>query len=182
MTRYLKERCTGPAAVLGHSFGARIAIRIAAATPGLVSHLTLMGAAGIPRARGLKGRVRIAAIRMLGRTIRGLSPVVGAGPREWFAERFGSRDYKAAGDLRPVFVNVINENLTLQCAQIQAPTLLLWGEDDTETPIEMGRRFARLIPTARLVTLPHKDHFPHHGLGSHLCALYILRQLGAKPG
>ncbi len=43
-------------------------------------------------------------------------------------------------------------------AQIEAPTLILWGEDDIIIPIEQGRKIESAIPDARLIAYPGVGH------------------------
>lgn len=43
---------------------------------------------------------------------------------------------------------------------IEAPVLLLWGENDVVTPLTVGRRLARELPGARLVSFPACGHLP----------------------
>ena len=65
--------------------------------------------------------------------------------------------------LRPIFVRIVNEDLTESAQPIACPTLLLWGTDDTETPPWLGSRYKEIIGArATLELLPHKDHFPYH--------------------
>ena len=66
--------------------------------------------------------------------------------RAWSAERFGSEDYRAAGRLRPTFLRVVNEDLRALLPAIQAPTLLIWGDEDRETPLAQGQLMAQAIP------------------------------------
>jgi pimeloyl-ACP methyl ester carboxylesterase len=44
--------------------------------------------------------------------------------------------------------------------EIKAPTLVLWGGKDRLLPPELGERFARDIPGARLVLFPELGHMP----------------------
>jgi pimeloyl-ACP methyl ester carboxylesterase len=44
--------------------------------------------------------------------------------------------------------------------RIQAPTLLLWGEQDGMIPFSNAQDFLRDIPTVRLVALPGLGHVP----------------------
>lgn len=43
---------------------------------------------------------------------------------------------------------------------IEAPTLLVWGEEDRITPLAAARAFAAGLPGARLVTIPRCGHAP----------------------
>lgn len=47
-----------------------------------------------------------------------------------------------------------------QLRTITANTLLIWGEADTATPLDQGRRLADLLPNARLVVYPDVGHQP----------------------
>ncbi|NJN47407.1 MAG: alpha/beta hydrolase [Candidatus Competibacteraceae bacterium] len=75
--------------------------------------------------------------------------------------------------MRGTFVKVVNEDQTANATLIQAPTLVLWGARDQETPVEMAHRFGRLIPRSEVVVLPEQDHFPFAGSGVHTCAQII---------
>lgn len=86
-----------------------------------------------------------------------------------------SRDYRNAGELKNIFVKTVNEDLSEIAKHIECPVLLLWGEKDAETPVDIAKRYAALIPKSTLVVLPGKDHFPFLNEGAHLCAYHILR-------
>ncbi|TVR60474.1 MAG: alpha/beta hydrolase [Gemmatimonadales bacterium] len=45
-------------------------------------------------------------------------------------------------------------------AEIQVPTLLLWGKDDGVVPPELGRRMSEDLPDACLVEMPRVGHLP----------------------
>ncbi|MBI4573055.1 MAG: alpha/beta hydrolase [candidate division NC10 bacterium] len=149
------------AAFIGHSFGGRIAITLAATRPAGVSRLVLVASTGIrpPRRAGYTVRVTTAKLTRWffslpgwGRTgQRIIAKVYG---------RFGSRDYRAAGPMRPTFVKVVNEDLTPLLPAIQAPTLILWGERDEEVPRSAMETMAARIPGSRLVVFPGAGHFP----------------------
>ena len=142
------------ATVLGHSFGGRLAIRIASdpATAGRIDRLILTGSAGLRHKRPLKGRVR----GWLFRTLSRLFPRL----REKFARKFASRDYLAASPLlRQCLVRVVNEDLAPRLPKIGRPTLLVWGGNDTETPVSDGYTMQRLIPGSRLEVLNNAGHF-----------------------
>jgi pimeloyl-ACP methyl ester carboxylesterase len=101
--------------------------------------------------------------------------------QNWFAPRYGSRDYKNAGALRNILVKTVNEDLTNDAKQVTVPTFLLWGETDQETPQAIGKRFHELIPNSKLVILPGQDHFPFLREGSHLCGYHVSKFLDSIP-
>jgi pimeloyl-ACP methyl ester carboxylesterase len=54
----------------------------------------------------------------------------------------------------------VGERTSEQLRGMRVPTLLLWGEEDPVIPVAFGRRLARELPSARLVTLPRVGHLP----------------------
>jgi pimeloyl-ACP methyl ester carboxylesterase len=44
--------------------------------------------------------------------------------------------------------------------RVTAKTLVLWGEGDRLCPVDYGRKYARLIPNAKLVVIPECGHLP----------------------
>ena len=76
--------------------------------------------------------------------------------------RFGSADYNALDEeMRKTFVKVINQDLTELYTDIKAPTLLIWGDEDHETPLWMGREMEKMIPDAGLVIFENGSHFAY---------------------
>jgi len=142
---------------IGHSFGARVGLQLAARHPEMLDGLFLIAAAGLPRQRSLPQCARLAARRWAFRVARHLTP---EGPaRDRLRARFGSGDYARAGPLRPILVKAVNENLTEIARAIRCPTVLIYGDRDTETPPEIGTRFNALIPQSRLIVLRGFDHW-----------------------
>lgn len=168
--------------LLGHSFGGRVAIRLASKYPERVRRLVLIDSAGLPPKRSLVQKLRMRWSKWLGVALSLLSPFFGPGLKEWHGRRYGSEDYKNAGPLRGTLVKTVTEDLTRNASEIKAPTLLIWGERDTTTPLEMGRRFQSLIAGSKLVQLPGKDHFPFQGDGARLCAYYVIDFIKAEDG
>ena len=77
-----------------------------------------------------------------------------------FRAHFGSADYNAAtGFLRDTMVKVINEDLQPYLAEIQRPTLLIWGDQDTATPMRDAHIMEKEIPDAGLVVVKNAGHF-----------------------
>lgn len=149
--------------IVGHSNGGRVAIAIAAGSPELVGRLVLTDSAGIRPRRGLRHRWQVRRFKLLR----------AAGGWRWLpeparaavaasAQRRGSADYRAAsGTLRATLVRLVNSDLRPELARLSAPTLLIWGEHDEETPLADGRTMERLIPDAGLVVFEGCGHFAY---------------------
>ncbi len=171
---YMDDNSLEQVDLLGHSFGGRVAIRLARKYPDRVKHLVLIDSAGLPSRRSYSQKLRMGWIKWLGIVLSLLSPFWGPRLKEWYICRYGSEDYKNAGPLRGTLVKTVTEDLTHEVSEIKAPTLIIWGEQDTTTPPEMGCRFQSLIVDSKLVQLPGKDHYPFRGDGARLCAYYVI--------
>jgi pimeloyl-ACP methyl ester carboxylesterase len=159
----LDELGLGKVALVGHSFGGRIAIFLAATHPEGVKRLVLVASAGVRSRQRLAVRAKVVVTKFLRRvlTLPGWGRVGERILQRW-QDRVGSRDYRAAGAMRPTLVKVVNEDLVPMLPMIQAPTLLLWGDQDQEVRRPAVETMAAQIRGARLVTFPGAGHFPFH--------------------
>ncbi len=161
---YAYCQMTGLSAVrlVGHSFGGRISLILGADYPQMVQQMVLVNSAGIrlppsPRLRAYYTgrRVLLALLRVPG--LRRFEPTA----RAWMRRRFGSSDYQNAGPLLETFKRVVNQDLRDYAARVQAPTLLVWGDQDTDTPLEIAHILERTLPDAGLVVWPGAGHYAY---------------------
>jgi pimeloyl-ACP methyl ester carboxylesterase len=157
---YMDAVGLGSATIVAHSNGGRIAIRMAAAEPERVAKLVLVDAAGIRPKRTFRWYRRVAMAKVGKHAARHLG-APGERLREALVGRAASADYAAAGELRPTLVKLVNADLRPYMPRIAAPTLLVWGADDTDTPMSMAQEMERLIPDAGLVVLDGAGHFSY---------------------
>jgi len=146
--------------ILGHSFGGRVAIKLAAAHPEAVDRLVLVDSAGVPPSRTTGRMLKRAASRIANAVGRGLGRP-GRAIRRRIVGRIASPDYLNAGPLRDTFLAIVKEDLRPALRLIQAPTLLVWGESDEETPLADARTMEKLIPNAQLLVLRNAGHFSY---------------------
>ena len=180
--QYILDQLNAPVVLVGHSFGGRVSIRLASRRQPLIRSLVLIGVPGLPQPGLSRTRVRRAGIRALRSLLRAAQPLIGPGGLQWHTNRFGSKDYQAAGAMRPVLVKTVSEDLTESARSIACPTLLVWGTDDTETPPWLAKRYAELLNgKGTLVMLPHKDHHLYTGTGAHLIG-EKMRHWFERPG
>ncbi|HEY7849363.1 MAG TPA: alpha/beta hydrolase [Ktedonobacterales bacterium] len=159
--------------LVGHSFGGRVAIKLAALHPERVARLTLTDAAGIRPQRTWRYHVQVRTFktwRALAQSRYTPQPL-----RAWAAAQVaqqGSPDYKAAsGTVRGSFVRVVNEDLRDYLPRIQAPTLLIWGDRDEETPLADGQLMERMIPDAGLVVFEGAGHYAYLEQSGRFCVI-----------
>lgn len=145
--------------LLGHSFGGRVAIVYASEYP--VSKVILVDAAGVKPRRSLKYYLKVYSFKAMKR----IAPLVmGKKKAAEYIERQrakrGSSDYSSSSPMmRAVMSKVVNEDLRHLMPKIKAPTLLVWGENDTATPMRDARIMEKLIPGAGLVSFPGCGHY-----------------------
>lgn len=152
---FLQKKQLSPAVVIGHSFGGRVAIRLAAEHPELVKRLVLADSAGFKMPQAKKTLLNAAA-----KLVRPLFRLSGLqGVRKKIYESLGAEDYLATPQLQRTFVRVINEDLSAEMQKIACPTLIVYGEADTATPPEFGRRMQSLIAGSRLEILSSAGHY-----------------------
>lgn len=159
--------------IIGHSFGGRVAIKLAALHPERVVKLVLTGAAGIRPKRTWRYHVQVRTFK----TMRALaqSRFTPQPLREWAGAQVaqqGSPDYKAAsGTVRGSFVRVVNEDLREYLPRIHASTLLVWGENDEDAPLSDGQLMERMIPDAGLVVFEGAGHFAYLEQSGRFCVI-----------
>jgi pimeloyl-ACP methyl ester carboxylesterase len=170
--QYMEAEGIESADILGHSFGGRVSLRLAHQYPQKVRSITLINAGGLQRQRTLQQSLRSQWVRNMRNAFK-ISPLYRDELLTWHSQKYGSRDYLNAGAMRGTLVKTVSEDLTEIAKQIPIPVLLLWGEADTETPVEMGHRYHSLFPNSQLITIPNRDHFMFQAEGAHLCSYYV---------
>ena len=157
------------AAFVSHSFGAKTALYLAATHRDVVTKLVVQGASGLRRAPSVKARAK----RTIGKGAKfaGRLGPPGRALRTAIYDRIASQDYKEAGDLRPILVKVVNEDIGHLLPNVAAPTLLVWGTEDDAAPLAHGRRMEELIPDAGLVTFEGAGHFAYLDQPDRFCTI-----------
>jgi pimeloyl-ACP methyl ester carboxylesterase len=182
LTEVLSGFCAevgGPrASIVGHDFGAELALRAACDDDLTPARLVLLNNR-LHRAAPFAGR------RAVWRAVTGLGSVPGVdlalshGARAVFRPRFGEkltahRNPEARNLVRHAFIDVggnssrarswakfarrwppqAQRDLLDRYAELQLPVLLLWAEEDSAAPLEWAQEALDLLPQAQLRTLP----------------------------
>lgn len=156
-----------PCDIIAHSFGGRVALAIAANAPDTVNRLVLTGCAGLKAPQTDAQKRRSAAYRRGKRIAESVMRVrifkpMGEMMMETLRKKYGSADYNALdADMRATFSKVVSEDLRPLLPKIKASTLLVFGENDTETPLWMGQTMEKEIADAGLIVFEGDDHFAY---------------------
>jgi len=148
---------------LGHSFGGRVIIKLNSRKdlPFEIDKVILVDSAGILPPRSNKKSLRTYYYKA-GKAILStkIAQKIAPDALENFRKKMGSADYAAASPLmRQVLVKVVNEDLEPLISNIKCPALLVWGVNDTATPLSDGEKMESLIPDAGLVKLENAGHY-----------------------
>ena len=132
--------------IISHSFGGRVALILSNVYNNIVSKIVLIDAAGLLPKRSLKYHFKVLwhkLKRIFNKNVSG-----------------GSKDYKMLSDvMKQTFKNVVNENLKQFAKNNNIPTLIIWGKNDTETPIYMAKKLNKYIKNSGLVIIENAGHF-----------------------
>lgn len=134
--------------VIAHSFGARVALKLALDGEN-INKLLLTGAAGLKPKRSLKYYVKVYYYKTLKKLF----------PNKSF-ENFGSKEYKLLnGVMKQSFVYIVNEHLDDVASKIKTKTLILSGDKDEQTPPYMQKRLNKKLQNSTLTFLKGEGHF-----------------------
>lgn len=145
--------------LIGHSFGGRMSILYASRND--VRKVVLVDAAGVKPRRSLKYYFKVYSYKIAKKC---LPIILGKSRGEKiisnYRKKAGSSDYNNASPrMRAVMSKCVNEDLCSVMPSIKAPTLLIWGTDDTATPLSDAKKMERLIPDAGLVSFDGCGHY-----------------------
>lgn len=168
----VRERCAGPrTALLGHSWGATLALRYALAHPGAVTRLVYVSGTGIGPDEGWHGDYKRNLARRVGEVAKDRSRA--GAVRQWSAD---FADPATAGEhaerLATPWFGVNQEcnatinaelkqhvDLTEACRAVTAPVLIIDGEADIR-PRSAVDSLAEALPNVRRVTVAGAGHLP----------------------
>ena len=151
------------ATLIGHSYGGRVIIKAATRDniPFRIRNIVLIDSAGVLPVRTWKQKYQIRKYKVLKRILN-MKLVYALFPEiidDW-RSRQGSEDYKNASPImRQCLVMAVNEDLTHLLPQITQDTLLIWGENDTATPMRDAKIMEEKIPNSGLAVLKGAGHF-----------------------
>lgn len=159
MEKFCRETGIKNPIPIGHSFGGRISILMASRND--IKKMVLVDAAGIKPKRSLKYYLKVYSFK----TAKKLLPILlgktkGEKAIQAWRGKAGSADYRNSSPImRAVMSKCVNEDLKHVMPDIKASTLLIWGENDTATPLSDAKTMQKLIPDAGLVSWPGCGHY-----------------------
>ncbi len=138
--------------LIGHSFGGKISLIYASKYE--VSKLVLFASPFKKEIKKLSLKTKI---------LKAAKKIPGLNKLEGFAKRhIGSRDYREASDfMRKILVEHVNLDITEDVKKITCPTLIVWGTEDKEVPIERAYELESLIKDSGVVVYEGCTHYAY---------------------
>lgn len=133
--------------VIAHSFGCRVAVKMAAKSSErggqVFDKMLLTGPAGIILKRGMRYKIKVRTYRL----VRKLAPD--------FADRhFGSAEYKTLSPvMRESYKKIVNEDLREDARKIKNKVLLVEGTGDNTTPMQAAEIYLSCFQNGRIKTM-----------------------------
>jgi pimeloyl-ACP methyl ester carboxylesterase len=141
--------------LVGHSFGGRVSILLASDDEVDIKQLVLVDSAGFTNGSISKSLIKLAAklVKPIFKLFK-LNKL-----RKRIYKAIGSEDYVESQELKQIFLETINEDLTEFIKKINCKTLIVWGTLDKATPVSYAHRMNLLIKNSKLELLQNAGHF-----------------------
>jgi len=138
--------------LMGHSFGGKISLIYASKYE--VKKLVLFASPFKKEIKKLSLKTKI---------LKTAKKVPGLNKLEGFAKKhIGSRDYREASDfMRKILVEHVNLDITEDVKKITCPTLIIWGTEDMEVPVERAYELESLIKDSGVVVYEGCTHYAY---------------------
>lgn len=142
---------------IGHSFGGKLGLVLAGNKMVDIKNLVLIDSSGVKPKRGLVWYVKVYFYKIMKFTY--IKLVKDEKKIEAFKKKFGSDDYKNAGNMLKTFVKIVNEDYTYILDKISCPTFIYWGEKDLDTPLWMAKLMRKKIKDSALFVVKNGGHY-----------------------
>lgn len=161
VTRFIESRGLGKVHLLGNSLGGHVALVYTLKNPGKVATLTLTGSSGLFE----NGMGETYPKRGDYEYIRNKTALTFYDPamatKELVDEVYSITNNRVKVlKIIALAKSAIRHNLGDELQDIQAPTCLIWGQNDTITPPMVAEEFKKLIPNAELHWIDKCGHAP----------------------
>ena len=157
---YMAENKIQMPVIIGHSFGGRVALKFNYIYPGSLSGIIFTGTPGFTPVPKKKLSLFI-AVAKIGKVIVSVWPLskLEEKIRQWYYYLVGARDYyRAQGVMRDIFKHIVQEDISGTITSVRVPCALIWGEEDSITPVWIAEKMHTLIDGSVLEIIHDADH------------------------
>ena len=162
---FLDDFQLAPLPILGFSMGGWLAAEMVAMYPDSISRMVLVGAAGMkPSVGEITDIFLITPEEVLQKQF--YDPTQAPEYEQLYGREPTPEQRQIAAWNREMAALLTwkpymhNPKMPVLMAQVQTPTLLVWGRQDAIVPLNCGELYQQAIPGARLVVIEHCGHAP----------------------
>lgn len=144
-------------AIIGHSNGGAIAINGLSSGKLSARKLVLLASSGIRTPKKI-----LKATARVGKTITSPLPTA-------LKNKLRKRFYRGIDseiflfpEMEQTFRKIVGHDVLDEAKNIKVSTLIIYGEDDQDTPTSYGEKFHRAITNSRIKTVNQAGHLVHH--------------------
>ncbi len=148
--------------IIAHSFGGRITAILQGYYKLKLKKIILIDVAGIKRRKKLKVFLKEKLYKLLKKCTYLLPKIKQENYRQKLLLHFASTDYKSIPkSMQKTFQNIVNEDLKKFYKMINTETLIIWGENDLDTPLKDGLLIKKLIKNSEIIVYKKSGHFSY---------------------
>ncbi len=128
------------ARVIAHSFGCRVAIKMAKEDTQVFDEIVLTGPAGVVFPRPITYKIKVAGYRL----VKKFAP-------DFAEKRFGSKEYRTLSPImKESYKKIVNEDLRSDARRIKNKVLIVQGSSDTTTPMREAEAYLECFENGKL--------------------------------
>ncbi|MBI2026025.1 MAG: alpha/beta hydrolase [Candidatus Levybacteria bacterium] len=162
---FIQEKKLKNIILLGHSFGGRVIAKFLSiynAEEYGIKAVIFTGTPLTKRKMSLR-KIMGALMAKMGKNVLSILPKsISTGSQDFFRKIvytvIGEWDYYKADKMSKTFTHIISEDLQIYLDKINVPTLIVWGENDTITPKDIGVKIQKLIANSKLIIVLNQTH------------------------
>lgn len=159
---FIKELNLDDPILMGHSFGGRIITVLTGYYQYKFSNIILMDSAGIKPKTTIKKLLHKLSYKIAKKIGKLLPKKYQKKYYKNLFNKYASTDYQALSiNMRKTFQNVINTDLKNYLKYINSKVLIIWGNNDYDTPIKDAKIINNKIKNSELIIIDNVGHFPY---------------------
>ena len=158
---FIKDNNITNPIIIAHSFGGRITSILIDKYNITNNKIILIDIAGIKRIK-IKKIIKEKIYKLLKLLINILPKNKQYFYRKKLLNIFSSTDYRnIPNTMKNTFKNIIKVDLKKHYKSIKNKTLIIWGYNDTDTPIKDAKYLKKILINSRLIIYKNSTHFSH---------------------
>jgi pimeloyl-ACP methyl ester carboxylesterase len=163
VSEFIKKNNLNNFTIMGHSYGGRIIIKLCnRINPFTIKKVVLVDSAGIKNPLSAEQQKKQNQYKKLKKIFQH-KLLISLFPKavEKIQKKYGSSDYASASPvMRGTLVKSVSEDLSDLIPSITQEALLIWGENDTATPVSNALTMNKLIKNSKIEIIENAGHFP----------------------